>query len=87
MPLQPVIPLGTVWMLHRDGTVATAEVQEIRNVGVELRYCWGGNLMVSRLFRDGTDLLKEAREKQFDLEGRGWRSSLVSESARADRTN
>ena len=63
---------GTLWTLHRNGKTARAVVREIEGFGVELRYYWNDTLMLSRVFKDGTELLKEAADKRFELEGRGW---------------
>jgi hypothetical protein len=46
--------------------------RDLEGVGVELRYYWDAELMQSFLFKDGTELLKEAQIKRFDLEERGW---------------
>jgi hypothetical protein len=67
-----LIEHGTLWTLRRKGRTAQAIVREIVGVGVELRYEWDGELMFSRVFRDGSDLLREASDKRFELEGRGW---------------
>jgi hypothetical protein len=53
--------------------LAGAEVREIEGVGLELRYYWDAELMQGFLFKDGTDLLKEAQTERFDLEERGWK--------------
>jgi hypothetical protein len=63
---------GTLWSLEKNGRTARADVREIEGVGVELRYYWDAELMQSAIFRDGTELLKEAQVKRFDLEERGW---------------
>jgi hypothetical protein len=68
-----VINRGTLWSLQRGKKTATAAVREIERVGFELRYVWDGELMQSHLFRDGTELLREAEMKRFELEGRGWK--------------
>jgi hypothetical protein len=54
---------GTLWTLHKNGKTARAVVREIEGVGLELRYYWDAELMQSFLFKDGTDLLKEAQIK------------------------
>jgi len=59
----------SVWPI---GKTARANVREIEGVGVELRYYWDAELMQSFLFNDGTDVLKEAEIKRFDLLERGW---------------
>jgi hypothetical protein len=69
---------GTLWTLTKNGKTARADVRKIEGVGVELRYYWDAELMQSFLFKDGTELLKEAQIKRFDLEERGW---LVAGSA------
>jgi hypothetical protein len=56
------IGYGTLWTLRRNGRIAQADVREIEGVGIELRYTWDGELMFSRVFRDGADLLKEAAQ-------------------------
>jgi hypothetical protein len=60
---------GTLWTLHKNGRSARADVREIEGVDLELRYYWDDELM----FKDGTELLKEAHIKRFDLEERGWK--------------
>jgi hypothetical protein len=67
-----ITPRGTLWTLQKGGKIARADVREIEGVGLELRYVWDDELMQSFLFKDGTDLLKEAQIKRFDLLERGW---------------
>jgi hypothetical protein len=57
---------------QKNARIARAGVREIEGVGLELRYYWDAELMQSWLFKDGTELLKEAQIKRFDLEERGW---------------
>jgi len=45
-------------------------VHEIQDVGLELRYLWNGELMMSRVFRSGPELLAEATEKRFERSAR-----------------
>ena len=71
-----VINRGTLCTLQKGTKTATEAVREIERVGLELRYVWDGELMPSHLFRDGTELLKEADSKRFELEERGWKPVL-----------
>ena len=71
--MRPVLSQGILWTLEKNGKTAQDLVHEIQDVGLELRYLWNGELMMSRVFRSGPELLAEATEKRFELEGRGWR--------------
>jgi hypothetical protein len=70
--MHTVINRGTLWTLTNGRKTATAAVREIQGVGLELRYVWDGELMQSHLFRDGTELLKDADTKRLQLEKWGW---------------
>lgn len=63
----------TLWTLRREGQTVVAEVREIEGIGLELRYRRDGEKgFVWVRFRDGTDLLREAAIKRFEMEGLGW---------------
>jgi hypothetical protein len=70
--MHAVINRGTLWTLTNGRKTATAAVREIQGVSLELRYVWDGELMQSHLFRDGTELLKDADTKRLQLEKWGW---------------
>jgi hypothetical protein len=72
--MREAINRGTLWTLRKGNKTVQADVREIEGVGLELRYLWDGVLMQSHLFRDGTELLKEATTKRFELEESGWAS-------------
>jgi hypothetical protein len=61
-----------LWALHKNGKTARASVCEIEGFDIELSYYRDSELMQSMIFRDGTELLKEAQIKRFDPEERGW---------------
>ena len=70
--MREAIDRGTLWTLSKGHKTVQADVREIEGVGLELRFLWDGVVMQSHLFRDGTELLKEATTKRFELEDGGW---------------
>ncbi len=70
--MREAIDRGNLWTLGKGQKTVQAEVREIEGVGLELRFLWDGVLTQSHLFSDGTELLKEATTKRFELEESGW---------------
>ena len=72
---------STLWTLHRDGRYVSAELYDLRQYGLELRYVRNGQPFATARFEDGVDLLCEAAVWRFELEAQGWsdgRSKLTT---------
>jgi hypothetical protein len=63
---------STLWTLHRDGGSMSAELYDLRQFGLELRYVRNGQPFGSARFDDGSDLLREVAVWRFELEAQGW---------------
>jgi hypothetical protein len=64
--------LSPLWTLHRDGKSMSAELRDLRQFGLELRYVRNGQPFATARFEDGADLLCEVALWRFELEARGW---------------
>jgi hypothetical protein len=70
--LEPVTLAPPLWTLTKGTHTATAHVQAIDGVGLELRFTIDATLYHSHVFRDWASLEQAAREKRSDFEARGW---------------
>jgi hypothetical protein len=61
-----------LWTLHRDGKVATCELQFVPN-GNEVRMLRNGPLLMSRIFSSGDEALAWAEEERQQMLGDDWR--------------
>jgi hypothetical protein len=62
---------SALWVLHRDGKVASCEVRFVP-LGSEVRMLRNGSLLVSRIFERGEEALAWAEEEQQRLIEGGW---------------
>jgi hypothetical protein len=62
---------STLWTLHRDGKVATCDVQFVP-IGSEVRMLRNGSPLMSRIFESGEEALAWAEEKRQRMLGHDW---------------
>ncbi len=60
----PLVPL------QKGAQTAFAELRQVEDVGLELRFIWNGELAHSHVYRDVQELMAVANAKREELEGR-----------------
>jgi hypothetical protein len=68
---------STLWTLHRDGKVASCELQFVPN-GNEVRMLRNGSLLMSQIFSSGSEALAWAKEERERMLAEGWLVPVVT---------
>jgi hypothetical protein len=61
-----------LWRLSKSGKIAEARIRQVPGRGVELRFCWQGELRASQVYDAADALAAAVAAKRAELLDAGW---------------
>jgi hypothetical protein len=67
-----------LWIVRRDGDTVSAEMHQMEDSWLELRYLHNGEVVAWQRFERGPELFHEGHEQRMRLESAGWQRVGIS---------